>query len=103
MHRLLNGCPVSGMQDPRRYFEQTSATAAAAPAPASFVAAPSNQLSNIDVLKAINPCALQSGMDSVAAKQVSPILGLWLIHDVSNYSFTLGATMRADNSGFNDC
>lgn len=57
------------IQDPRRYFEQTS-TAGSGPVPVSFTAQPSDGLSTFDVLRAINPHSLQSGMDSAAATQV---------------------------------
>ncbi|KAL0053658.1 hypothetical protein WJX82_009019 [Trebouxia sp. C0006] len=57
------------IQDPRRYFEQTS-TAGPGPVPVSSTAQPSDGLSTLDVLRAINPHALQSGMDSAAATQV---------------------------------
>ena len=57
------------MQDPRRYFEQTSVQAPGA-VPARSAAEPSDQMSTLEVLKAINPHALQSGMTSAAAKQV---------------------------------
>ncbi|DBA86886.1 TPA: hypothetical protein ACH3X2_005346 [Trebouxia sp. C0005] len=57
------------IQDPRRYFEQTS-TAGLGPVPVSSTSQPSDGLSTLDVLRAINPHALRSGMDSAAATQV---------------------------------
>jgi len=64
------------VQDPRRYFEQTS-TAGAGPVPVSSTSQPSDGLSTLDVLRAINPHALQSGMDSAAATQVSNMISVW--------------------------
>ena len=45
--------------------------------PVSFTAQPSDGLSTFDVLRAINPHSLQSGMDSAAATQVSNMLSVW--------------------------
>ena len=45
--------------------------------PVSSTAQPSDGLSTLDVLRAINPHALQSGMDSAAATQVSNMLSVW--------------------------
>ena len=59
------------LQDPRRYFEQTSSDAMAGPESRTSQAANLDQMSTTDALKAINPRALQSGMDPAAAKQVS--------------------------------
>lgn len=61
------------LQDPRRYFEQTSTQqtdAATGPEIKTSKAAAVNQISTLDVLRAINPHSLQSGMDPAAAKQV---------------------------------
>jgi len=44
--------------------------------PVSSAAQPSDGLSTLDVLRAINPHALQSGMDSAAATQVSSMISV---------------------------
>ena len=58
------------LQDPRRYFEQTAAAAGAGPDSQTDEAAALDQMSTTDVLQAIDPHCLQSGMDPAAAKQV---------------------------------
>ncbi|KAL3150267.1 hypothetical protein ABBQ32_000119 [Trebouxia sp. C0010 RCD-2024] len=58
------------IQDPRRYFEQTAAGARADLESQTEEAAALDQMSTADVLKAIDPHCLQSGMDPAAAKQV---------------------------------
>ena len=45
--------------------------------PVSSTAQPSDGLSTLDVLRAINPHTLQSGMDSAAATQVSIMIRVW--------------------------
>ena len=64
-----SACVEAAVQDPRRYFEQTSVQPPGA-VPAHSTADPSDQLSTLEMLKAINPHALQSGMTPAAAKQV---------------------------------
>ena len=58
------------VQDPRRYFEQTSTRQPAPLQPAGAESAGLGQLSTVDVLKLIDPRALQSGMDPASARQV---------------------------------
>ena len=58
------------LQDPRRYFERTASGATAGPDPKSSEAAGLDEMATTDVLAAIDPQLLQSGMDSAAAKQV---------------------------------
>lgn len=62
------------LQDPRRYFEQTSTGVAAGPEFSTSGAAALDQMSTTDVLRMINPRSLQSGMDPAAAKQVILLL-----------------------------
>ena len=45
--------------------------------PVSSTAQPSDGLSTLDVLRAINPHSLQSGMDSAAATQVRDMISVW--------------------------
>ena len=58
------------LQDPRRYFEQTSSGATAGPDSRTSEAANLDQMSTTDVLMEIDPRSLQPGMDPAAAKQV---------------------------------
>lgn len=69
MDTHTHACQSSSLllQDPRRYFEQAVDTDAA-PAGDAFMQEPGASIS--DVLKSINPHALQSGMTSAAAKLV---------------------------------
>ena len=70
------------LQDPRRYFEQTSTLetgAAAGPEIKTSKTATLSQVSTLDVLRAINPHSLQSGMDPAAAKQVTLLSSINLI------------------------
>ena len=62
------------LQDPRRYFEQTSTGATAGPESSTSEAANMDQVCTTDVLRAINPRSLQSGMDPAVAKQVASML-----------------------------
>lgn len=62
---------LASLQDPRRYFEQTSSGATAGPESRTSKAVSLDQMSTTDVLKEINPRSLQSGMDPAAAKQVT--------------------------------
>lgn len=64
----------SALQDPRRYFEQTSTGEAAIPKPSGAEAADPDGMSTVDVVMAIKPHALQSGMEPAAAKQVRLLL-----------------------------
>lgn len=91
------------VQDPRRYFEQTS-TAGLGPVPVSSTSQPSDGLSTLDVLRAINPDALRSGMDSAAATQVSNVISVWpqLAGETINM-YRLCALMGQALSWFAEC